>query len=111
MLPLVLFALAALFNAVMDSLEEGHFTKSIFRNLNPKFWYKYESWKYVRKIPIINYPVDAWHISKTLMVMCLSGATAPSMTIFPDYWLNFIALGVVWNIIFTVFYDHILKKP
>ena len=109
MWPLILFGLAALFNSIMDTLEEGHFGKSVFRNLNPKFWYKYESWKYAKKI--FGYPVDAWHISKSLMIICLAAATAPSVTIFPHYWLNFAALGVLWNLVFNVFYNHILKKP
>ena len=111
MLQIILFGLAAIFNAVMDTLEEGHFSKSIFKNLDPKFWYKYESWKYVRRIPIIDYPIDAWHICKSLMIFCLAGATAPSIEIFSNFWLNFIALGVMWNSIFSVFYSHILKKP
>lgn len=109
MWPLIFFGLAALLNAIMDTLEEGHFVHSIFRNLNPKFWHKYESWKYAKKI--FGYPLDAWHICKSLMILCLAGATAPSVTVFPNYWLNFIALGVVWNIIFNLFYNHILKKP
>lgn len=106
---LLLFGIAALLNAIMDTLEEGKFTNSIFKKLDPKFWYKYESWKHAKMI--FGYRLDAWHICKSLMIMCLAGATAHGMTIFPNYWLNFIALGVVWNIIFNVFYNHILKKP
>jgi hypothetical protein len=108
---LLLFGLAALFNAIMDTLEEGHFSNSIFKNLNPKFWYKDESWKYAKRIPLIDYPIDAWHISKSLMLLCLSMATAPNIIIFPIYWLNVLCLGIVWSIVFSVFYDHILKKP
>lgn len=111
MVSLLFFILAALFNAVMDTLEEGHFTNSIFKNLNPKFWYKYESWKYAKKIPILKYPIDAWHISKSLMILCLALGTAPSMTIFPYYWLNVATLGVLWNLTFNLLYNHILKKP
>lgn len=105
----VFWCIAALLNSVMDSLEEGHFYNSIFRNLNPKFWYKYESWKYAKTI--LGYRLDAWHICKSLMVICLAAAVANSVTIFPNYWLNFVALGVMWNITFNVFYNHILKKP
>jgi hypothetical protein len=101
--------LAAFLNAIMDTLEEGHFNNSIFKNLNQKFWFKYESWKYAKKI--IGYPLDAWHICKTLMIICLAGAVAPSVTFFPNYWLNFLALGGMWNLIFNVLYNHLLKKP
>jgi hypothetical protein len=109
MLSLVLWCIAALLNGVMDSLEEGHFHRSIFRNLNPKFWYKYESWKHAKMI--FGYRLDAWHICKSLMIICLAAAVAPSVIIFPNYWLNLASLGVIWNLIFNAFYNHILKKP
>ena len=108
---IMFFLLAAFFNAIMDTLEEGHFDKSIFKDLNPKFWYKRESGKYVKQIPILKYPIDAWHISKSLMVTCLAAGTALNMTVFPNFWLNFTALGVLWNLFFNVLYNHLLKKP
>lgn len=109
MLSIALWCLAAIFNSIMDALEEGHFQTSIFRNLNQKFWYKSESWKHAKRI--FGYPIDAWHLSKSAMIICLLAIAANYITPFPYYWLNFISLGGMWNLLFNVFYNHIFKKP
>jgi hypothetical protein len=63
----------------------------------------------------INYPVqlsDAWHFFKTLMIifLVLSVITfdSSSLTSFTDYLIIFISYGVIWNIIFSLFYDEFL---
>ena len=66
---LVFFILAAVFNAIMDKLENENFYTSVFKNLNEKFWYKRESWKYAKKI--FGYKIDGWHLAKSAMIICL----------------------------------------
>lgn len=58
--------LAGFFMAVMDATENENVGESIFKNLNPKFWHKRESWKYAKKV--FGYRFDAWHISKSFMI-------------------------------------------
>lgn len=112
MLSLIFFFLSGVFNAFMDTIEEGHFTNSIFSDWNQKFWFKWESWKYAKKI--FGYPVDAWHIAKSLMWTCVSlGAVIyhRSDPIFPYWPLDFATIGLVIMLAFNVFYNHIFKKP
>jgi len=109
---LIFFFLAAVFNAFMDRISEGRFQKSIFKNLNPKFWYAWESWKYAKKI--FNYPLDAWHLAKSLMWTSVSlGAIVYYKTgpIFPYWPLDFVTIGLVIMLTFNTFYNHIFKKP
>lgn len=91
--------LAAICNALMDTLEH-HFDVSIFRNLNPKFWNPNVSWQYAYIIPFTKYKVDAWHLAKSLMIICLAFACA-------NTWYMFIILGIIWNSVFNIFYNRI----
>lgn len=108
MLSLLFFFLVGVLNAFMDTIEEGHFSNSIFRNWNPKFWYKWQSWKYAKKI--FNYPLDAWHIAKSLMWTFVSLGVVMYQEIFNPY-LDFATIGLVIMLTFNVFYNHIFKKP
>jgi hypothetical protein len=112
MISLLFFFLAGVFDAFMDTIDEGHFGNSIFRNMNPKFWYKAESWKWAKKIG--GYPLDAWHLAKSLMWICVSlGAVVYHYfgSIFPFWPLDFGAIGLVIMLTFNIFYNHIFKKP
>ena len=63
--------LAAAFNAVMDATEnEPNFNESVFKRLNQRFWLKSVSWQFAYKIG--GYKFDAWHLSKTGMVLCIT---------------------------------------
>lgn len=103
--------LAGLINAFMDTIEEGKFGNSIFSKLDPKFWYKWQSWKYAKKI--FNYTVDAWHLAKSGWWTCFSiigvvyKATGP---IFPHWTLDFIAIGLTAMLTFNTFYNKIFKR-
>jgi hypothetical protein len=99
----ILVAAAAMFNAAMDRLENENFSSSIFKNLDPKFWYKRESWKYAKKIG--GYKLDAWHLAKSCMIVCLLLA----IVLFKGHWAWFISYGLLWNITFTIFYHEIFK--
>lgn len=109
-LPYVFVGLAAFFNAVMDTIENApNYNKSIFRSLPQRFWLKEESWKYAPMI--FGWRSDAWHISKSLMVIFIAAAiafTSLGELIFRP-WLTFIVLGLVWNGIFNFFYSFIFR--
>lgn len=106
----ILWCLAAILDAFIDTLEQGHFQTSIFSKLNPRFWYRDESWKYAKKI--FGYPIDAWHLGKSAMILCLAGAlVTATFHMFPIRALNFMALGGMWIILFDLFYNAIFKRP
>lgn len=107
MTSLLLFALAALLDAFIDTLEEGHFTTSIFSKLNQKFWYKEVSWQYARKIG--KYPIDAWHMGKSCMIILIGFAITQYDTILNPV-LDVIVYGVVWIIVFDWGYNHLFKR-
>lgn len=102
----IFIGLAAIFNAIMDRLENENFSSSVFKNLNPKFWYKRESWMYAKKV--FGYKIDGWHLAKSAMIISLVLAI-----LFNNVQFNltsFILYGLEWNIVFVVFYSRILKK-
>ena len=110
MITALLIFLAAFFNAVCDAVENENYFESIFKNLPQQFWYKRESWKYVNKI--LGYRPDAWHLSKSLMILCFAGAVIafdmPVMK-WQDVALYVILFGVIWNGAFWLFYNVIFK--
>lgn len=126
MISLIFFCLAAICSASIDTLE-FHFDKSVFNycrwNLN--WWNPTYSWynkykgrnpqKGLRKWLWFDVPcVDAWHTFKSLMIVfvCLSIVFFKSTPGCNWLWytLMFIIYGVVWNITFNLFYNHILTK-
>lgn len=106
MVTFIFIALAAIFNAIMDILENENFYSSIFRNLNERFWYKRTSWKYAKKIG--GYKIDAWHLAKSSMIVSLVLAILFNKQ--PFSLTYFILYGVEWNIVFVFFYSKIFKK-
>lgn len=117
---LFLVALMAFFNACMDAFENTpNFNKSIFRNLNKKFWCKDVSWEFAKKI--FKYKLDAWHIAKSLFVICfafsivfvmLAGATLIPIPLPTWMWLSLIvvpAIGLIWNGAFYLFYNVLFR--
>ena len=110
MITIIFIFLAAFFNAVMDAVENENYFESIFKRLPQQFWYKRESWKYVKKI--WGYRPDAWHLSKSLMILCFAGAAIffdmPVMK-WQDVALYLIVIGFIWNAAFWLFYNVIFK--
>lgn len=97
---LTFLALAAICNAVMDCIENEHIKVTVFNKYNPNFWYKRESWNKAKRI--FGYKFDGWHIAKSLMIIFICLAISPT-------W-KFLIVGLVWNGVFNVFYNHIFKK-
>lgn len=111
MISAIMIFLAAFFNAVMDAVEnKPNFDESILRNLPRQFWLKEESWKYVKKI--LGYRPDAWHLSKSLMLICFAGAVIffdMPVKKWQDVALYLIVIGIIWNGAFWLFYNVIFK--
>jgi hypothetical protein len=110
-LSLFLFALAAVCNAVMDTLHH-HFETSIFKDKDPGFWNTTVSWE--RSFNLFGdlggprwVTLDAWHIAKFVMLFSLAGAviTFPYNALF---W--FPALVLLWGAVFELFYSYLLRK-
>ena len=119
----ILVIVAAFSNAVMDTLIHHHST-SIFKNYKTGFFADglEVSWKnkYVDGDPTkgrtklfwkINMPVqftDAWHFSKSFMIVSLIAAIVLYNPLF-GIWIDFFAIGFIWNMTFSFFYNVILR--
>lgn len=97
--------LASICNALMDTVENENFYKSRFKGLNEKFWYKRESWKYAKRV--FGWKLDIWHIFKSLMIIFI----VLSIIFYKPFILilDFIMLGIIWNIGFNTFYNKIFR--
>lgn len=89
------------------------FNNSIFKNLNGDFWCKVNS----SERPFIwgtKYRVDAWHLSKSLMIIFMALAIVIYTPVF-NWLIDFILVGAVWNIVFNLCYNKLFtswkKKP
>lgn len=109
----ILIALAALFNAVMDSLEtEISFNASRFSTYDKNFWCKPFAANARGFIPFTRYRLDAWHIAKSLMLFHLITGIALAPWILPpvtgelylDVPIVTAALGFLWIGVFNFFY-------
>ena len=104
MYSLIFLLFAAMFNAVMDTLKD-HYSISIFYGLKPTFWNPSVSWK----TKWLNYvSIDAWHISKGLMLGCLYFAILFHVPVF-GYW-DFLIYPIIWFIGFEGLYSHLLVR-
>ena len=128
-LSLLCVALAAACNAVMDTATH-HFSSSILPQTD--FWNAETSWrlKYVQGNPefgrarwLFGYcqkPVqitDAWHLFKTMMIIFVCAAMAfgasadvPYFNRWTEKGVIFALSGMVWNTVFSLFYDKTLRK-
>jgi len=109
MISLILIFFAAMFNAVMDKTKDTiQYNSSQFRGLNPLFWND-EAWS-GKFVPFTKYKLNAWHISKSLMLFCLLATPFFYKPIFGGW--DYILFGLEWVFIFNLFYNKFLKfKP
>lgn len=122
--PFILFNTSMMFNAIMDTLTH-HFSVSVFSKKDRSFWYPTESGDLARriyfdvylnrkkdkKIRFIDYPVDAWHLCKSAMIIMWL-LTAYSFAVIYGRDMNvwhLLFLGVNGNLTFKIFYDYILR--
>jgi hypothetical protein len=97
---LVFIILAAICKAVADTLSH-HFHTSVFRYMG-KLWNPEVSWKIAKRIPFTKYPVDAWHIANSLMIIFFL------LAVFGFSWMVIVG-GIVFNLAFNTFYNKILR--
>jgi hypothetical protein len=105
MISLIFVFMAAVLNALMDRVENENFSSSVFKNMNPKFWYKRESWKTANKI--FGWKFDAWHVAKSLMIISLAFAIVLYRPILGL--VDVLIIGLVWNGTFNIFYKRVFK--
>lgn len=136
MISLILWVIAPIFNAIMDLVENENFTSSIFfrdpqeYNAYPKqvetttkwnnWWYKRESDDHVKLI--FGYRPDAWHISKSIMIILIIISAIIGIYIEGPFfhffnnnkWFNpifeVVIRGLWWNAIFSVFYHKLFRS-
>lgn len=114
----IFVALAAAFKACADAFENTpNFNESIFKRLNKKFWCKDVSWEYAKvlsiKLPFVKkrlgaYKVDSWHLSITMMV-CSMAAAIVVYKPHHEWWVHYLSIGLIWNVVFVLFYHGIFK--
>jgi hypothetical protein len=106
----ILVIFAALFNAIMDRVETTiSFNDSVFNKLNPLWWCKAQSADVVKKIPFTAYKPDCWHLSKSAMICLLLAIPFFYKPIIGGF-IDYVLLGILYNIVFEQFYSKILKK-
>lgn len=106
---LAFLIVGAISNATMDTVTH-HWYKFRWREkVNPQWWNASISWenKYNSKLPVQF--TDAWHLFKTTMIFAIVGAIVTYQPMI-NPWIDFAILGTTWNIIFSIFYKHILVK-
>lgn len=129
---LFFFILAAICNALMDTLQ-FHWYKFRWNNkVNPQFWNPIKSWKnkYINGNPIdgLRYKgifgfmsnfLDAWHLFKMIMIICFALSIvffpyAFKFCVFTDNFFNgclwMVILAVAWNVPFNLFFNTIFVK-
>lgn len=126
-LSIVSFVLAAVANAVMDTLAH-HYNQSIFASWKASFWNPKYSWanKYKNLDPeqgpkfwgsttVFVFLTDGWHLAKWIMLLMLP--VSPSLLFFQlsarPWWhalIMYVALYAVFSISFHVFYMKIFLK-
>lgn len=126
MISLLLFLIAAILNAVMDTLAHHHGSSIFKTNRNYSFWGA-NSWtrKYKDNNPgagsrfwgsttFLVFLTDGWHLSQWLMISCMVGA----IIAFPSKIINgwdaiiavFLVFRVGWGLIFELFYGKLLLR-
>ena len=128
----ILLALSSICNSVMDTITH-HYDTSIFKDIkNRAWWDPNKSWrnKYLFLNPqygrvkwkvlgfLINKPVqitDAFHFFKMWMIILFCGSIVCALyACITLVWWHFplflLGYGTTWNMVFSLFYDKILKK-
>lgn len=126
LLSMFFWSLAAILNAVMDTLVH-HFYSSIFYHntwfLQREKFFNPDYQQYSYMLPYTKYKVDAWHLSKSLMIIfqatsnCfvfLAGVQlipeTSNVMLSIDVSISMIVLGIIWNLTFNLFYNKILIR-
>lgn len=122
---LIFIMLAAICNAIMDTITY-HWYESIFCGFVNRHWWDPEvSWrnKYKQGQPYNGLKkwwifdaqfTDAWHTFKSLMIVLIALAIITFNCLIIHYWyeyiIMFIVYGLLWNLTFSLFYNKLLKS-
>ena len=104
---LLLWVFAAILNAAMDTVTH-HYSTSVFKDLDRRFYEPAISWKYAKNI--FGYKFDFWHICKSLMIISIVIFATSYQSITNNKLLDIFILGAIWNIIFNLFYNKVFKS-
>lgn len=93
--------------ALADTLSH-HFGTSVFKGWDSTFWDAQVAWQYHHFLPLTRYPVDGWHLANSAMILffLLSVMTYQRLT---KWYFELLVYGALFNLIFNLFYDHILR--
>jgi len=121
MVSAIFIVIAAICNAVMDKVQ-SHYSKSIFKDLNSKWWNPKESWKnkwkngdpaqgeaFLGSSTVFILFTDAWHFFQFLFLSFLFLAVvfyAPMV----NWVVDFIVYHVVLGMVFELFFAKIFAK-
>jgi hypothetical protein len=108
MLTILFIAVAAIMKAAADTMTH-HFSSSVFRWKDPRFWDPSVSWMHAPLLRWTRYRLDAWHLANSLMVVCFAAAAVFHEAHLRWYWELLIA-GVIYNVTFNRFYNKILRR-
>lgn len=103
MIAAILLILASVCKATADVLL-FRYHSSVFKTLDPEFWYPYAAADKVKKI--FGYKVDAWHLANSGMIVFFIAAVAlhPFDRWQLPWWLEIPAAGLLYNLTFNLFY-------
>jgi len=121
MVSAIFIVIAAICNAVMDKLH-SHYNKSIFKNLNSKWWNPSESWKnkwkngdpsqgeaYLGSSTVFVFLTDAWHFFQFLfLTFMFLGVVLYSPMV--NWIIDFIIYHVAFGMVFELFFSKIFAK-
>jgi len=126
MISLLLFLIAAILNAVMDTLAHHH-SSSIFKTNNTYSFWGANMWtrKYKDNNPGAGprfwgstrwfvFVTDGWHLVQWLMISCI----VASIITFPEHIITgwdaalavFLVFRVGWGLVFELFYGKLLLR-
>ena len=114
---IILLILAAIFKAAADTLVH-HYSTSIFKNCNPKFWNPEVSWLNKYKNNDVSQGInhlkfqpfsDAWHMVNSSMICCF--IALPFIAhVYLHGLLGYAIAGIFYNIVFIIFYKYLFKS-
>jgi len=112
---LLFVCIAAMCNAMMDTLSHHYYMFRWNDKTNNQWWNANISWSNKDNPKYNKFGVwfsDAWHLFKSTMIVMLAAAICfgiPDGSIF-SWLLWFAACGIVWNLTFNLFYNRLLIK-
>ena len=96
---LLLIAFAAVFKALADTVafhKGGRFKGRKFFDINQQG----------RFLPLTKYPLDAWHLANSAMIVCFIAAAFIGSGWFV---IKVVIAGLVFNVVFNIFWNKIFK--